>query len=158
MPRGTAGVIGIHRSDPGLFLTYAGAGAEAEATFAGDWFLTGDMAIMAADGSIRTLGRADDMMNAGGYRVAPQEVEAALSTCEGAGEVAACELLLDPGRSIIGAFFTGPATPETLATHAEAVLARYKCPRHYERLARLPLTAAGKVNRRLLREEWTPNT
>lgn len=158
VPIGTAGVIGIHRSDPGLFLTYAGADAEAAGKFAGDWFLTGDMAVMAADGSIGTLGRADDMMNAGGFRVAPQEVEAALSACEGAGDVAACELPLGPGRSIIGAFFTGPATPENLASHAEATLARYKCPRHYERLAKLPLTATGKINRRLLREEWVPKT
>lgn len=158
VPRDTAGVIAIHRSDPGLFLTYAGAEAEAAGKFAGDWFLTGDMALMAADGSIRTLGRMDDMMNAGGFRVAPQEVEAALSACEGAGEVAVCELSIGPGRTIIGAFFTGPATPEALATHAKEILAPYKCPRHYERLARLPLTATGKVNRRLLREEWTPKT
>lgn len=158
VPIGTPGVIGIHRSDPGLFLTYFGAEAEAEDKFAGDWFLTGDMAMMAADGSIRTLGRTDDMMNAGGFRVAPQEVEAALSTCEGAGDVAACELSLGPGRSIIGVFYTGPAAPEDLALHAEAALARYKCPRHYEWLTQLPLTATGKINRRHLREKWTPKT
>lgn len=158
VPCGTAGVIGIHCTDPGLFLTYAGAQAEAADKLAGDWFLTGDMGEMAADGSIRTLGRADDMMNAGGFRVAPQEVEAALAACEGAGDVAACELSLGPGRTIIGAFFTGPATPEALAAHAKAVLAPYKCPRQYERLPQLPLTATGKVNRRLLREKWTIKT
>ena len=45
----------------------------------GDWFLTGDQGAMAVDGQITYLGRDDDMMNAGGYRVSPVEVEAVLS-------------------------------------------------------------------------------
>jgi len=155
MPRGKAGVIAVHLTDPGLFLTYAGAGTEAAARAMGEWFLTGDMAEMDEGGGIRVLGRADDMMNAGGFRVAPQEVETALATCPGAGDVAVTELRLAAGKSIIGAFFTGSATPERLATHAASQLAPYKCPRHYQHRARLPLTATGKINRRALREEWT---
>lgn len=154
VPRGKAGVIAVHRTDPGLFLTYPGAEAEAAARTAGDWFLTGDLAEMGEDGGIRVLGRADDMMNAGGFRVAPQEVEAALATCPDAGEVAVAELQLATGKSIIGAFFTGGVSPERLAAHAASRLAPYKCPRHYQHRARLPLTATGKINRRALREEW----
>lgn len=156
VPRGTVGVLAVHRSDPGLFLTYDGAGDERRAKFAGEWFLTGDLATMADDGAIRILGRSDDMMNAGGFRVAPQEVEAALATCPDVGEVAVIELVAGPGRSIIGAFFTGSVLPETLAAHAVARLARYKCPRHYQRLDQLPLTATGKINRRALRAQWIP--
>lgn len=155
--RGGAGILAVHRSDPGLFITYHGAASEAEAKFTGDWFLTGDAAVMAADGAVRCLGRADDMMNAGGYRVSPQEVEDALATHEGTSQVAVTEVNLGPGKSIIAAFFTGKVTPEALAKHAESCLARYKVPRHFEQRAALPMTTTGKINRRALREEWDAN-
>lgn len=158
VPRGQPGVIAVHETDPGLFLTYSGAEEDARARRKGEWFVTGDMAVMADTGAIRYLGRGDDMMNAGGFRVAPQEVEAALMTCPGAGEVAVTELALGPGKSIIGAFFTGTASADQLAAHAAARLAPYKCPRHFQPVARLPLTATGKINRRALREEWTIQT
>ncbi|MCX8509402.1 MAG: AMP-binding protein, partial [Rhodobacteraceae bacterium] len=79
VPRETPGTLAVHRNDPGLFLTYQGADAEAAAKYAGDWFLTGDLAQMRADGAVTYLGRADDMMNAGGFRVSPLEVEVALA-------------------------------------------------------------------------------
>lgn len=155
--RSAAGILAIHRSDPGLFLTYHGAASEAEAKFRGDWFLTGDAAAMDADGAVRCLGRADDMMNAGGYRVSPQEIEEALATHEGTGQVAATEVNVGPGKSIIAAFYTGPVTPEALADHAQQCLARYKIPRHFERREALPMTTTGKINRSALRKEWDAN-
>ena len=56
-------------------LGYLGAPEATAEKFAGDWFLTGDQGVMDADGQIAYLGRADDMMNAGGFRVSPIEVE-----------------------------------------------------------------------------------
>ena len=155
--RSAAGILAIHRSDPGLFLTYHGAASEAEAKFRGDWFLTGDAAAMDADGAVRCLGRADDMMNAGGYRVSPQEIEDALGIHEGAGSLAVTEVNVGPGKSIIAAFYTGKVTPEALARYAESCLARYKVPRHFEWREALPMTTTGKINRRALREEWDAN-
>ncbi len=155
--RGTPGILAVHRSDPGLFMTYHGAETEAETKFSGDWFLTGDTAQMDADGAVRCLGRADDMMNAGGYRVSPQEIEEALAGCEGAGQLAVTEVNVGPGKSIIAAFYTGTVAPEVLAKHAESCLARYKIPRHFGQREHLPVTAMGKINRRALREEWNAN-
>ena len=80
------GQIGVHRSDPGLFLRYWG-----EEPPAGEWFATGDMGEIDADGYVWHHGRADDLMNAGGFRVSPLEVEAVLlqhpacGRCGGAG-------------------------------------------------------------------------
>lgn len=158
LPRGEPGILAVHRSDPGLFLGYFGAEVETKAKFHGDWFLTGDMAEMQTDGAIRIVGRGDDMMNAGGFRVSPDEVEAALMLCPGAGEVAVIEAALAPGKSIIAACYTGPADPQTLRTHAAAHLARYKQPRRYDRLETLPRTANGKLNRRALRENFRIET
>ena len=74
--RGEAGVLAVDARDPGVMLGYLGDAAATAARFAGGWFVTGDMAVMQGDGAIRSLGRADDMMNAGGFRVSPAEVEA----------------------------------------------------------------------------------
>ncbi|WP_199261133.1 class I adenylate-forming enzyme family protein [Paracoccus binzhouensis] len=146
------GILAVHRSDPGLFLGYLDQPEETAARFRGEWFLTGDLAETTPEGAIRTLGRADDMMNAGGFRVAPGEVEDALSALPDAGDVAAAELPVGPGASIIAAFWTGPATAEAMRQQAEARLARYKQPREYIRLPALPRTPTGKINRRALRE------
>lgn len=92
------------------------------------------------------------MMNAGGFRVAPPEIEDVLAAHPQAGEVAAVELPVGPGTSVIAAFWTGPAEPQALRALAETRLARYKQPRDYIRLEALPRTPTGKINRRALRE------
>lgn len=152
-PQRRSGTLAVHRDDQGLFLEYHGAADDRRSRFCGDWFLTGDRVAMAQDGAIRYLGRDDDMMNAGGFRVSPLEVEACLSLSPLAGSVAVVELQPDATRSYIAAFYTGDASAEDLARHAEANLAPYKRPRAYHSVAALPMTANGKLNRRALRQE-----
>lgn len=152
--RGGEGTIAVHRSDPGLFLTYADAPQEAASRYHGDWFLTGDRGRMAQDGSITYLGRCDDMMNAGGFRVSPVEVEAALESVAGVDACAAIEAQVGPETSVIALFFSGSASEDALRTMAESRLARYKQPRIYIRRDALPRTATGKINRRALRADW----
>ncbi|MDP5307830.1 class I adenylate-forming enzyme family protein [Paracoccus spongiarum] len=149
---GQPGDLALRRDDPGLFLGYLGQPDDTAARFRGDWFLTGDRAVQGRDGAIALLGRADDIMNAGGYRVAPPEIEEVLSSHPEAGDVAATELAVGSGRSIIAAFWTGAAAEAELRALAEAQLARYKQPRDYIRLTALPRTPTGKINRRALRE------
>jgi len=151
------GTIAIHRSDPGLMLGYLDQPEETAARFAGDWFLTGDLAHETADGAIAYDGRADDMMNAGGLRVSPIEVEAALSTHPAISEAAACELTVGPDTTVIGAFYVpdGPDPgDETLGRHLAECLARYKCPRILVPVATLPRGANNKLQRRALRQAW----
>ncbi|WP_347267948.1 class I adenylate-forming enzyme family protein [Paracoccus sp. (in: a-proteobacteria)] len=149
---GQPGTLAVHRSDPGLFLGYLDQPQETAARFRGAWFLTGDLVRMTPEGAIHSLGRADDMMNAGGFRVSPAEVEEALASHPGAGEVAVTELPVAPGSSVIAAFWTGTLDAESLRAHADTRLARYKQPRAYIHLPTLPRTATGKINRRALRE------
>jgi acyl-coenzyme A synthetase/AMP-(fatty) acid ligase len=150
---GAEGTIAVHRSDPGLMLGYMGAPEATAAKFNGDWFLTGDQGAMAEDGAITYLGRADDMMNAGGYRVSPLEVEAVLATCPGVTQVAVTDIAVKEDARVIMAFYTGPAPldPATLDAHARARLAGYKCPRGFFHVKSLPTGANGKLLRRALR-------
>ncbi len=151
--RGQPGTIAVHRSDPGLMLGYLNAPEETAAKYDGDWFLTGDQGVMDAVGHISYLGRADDMMNAGGYRVSPLEVEAALSHFPGIEHVAATEVEVKSDARIIAAFYTGPAPLDEAALRAYAAdhLARYKQPRAYVHIDALPTGANGKVLRRALK-------
>lgn len=108
--------------------------------------------MMDADGQITYLGRADDMMNAGGYRVSPMEVEAALLTHPAIREVGVTDIEVKEDARIIAAFYVGDAVDEAaLKDFAETRLARYKQPRVYIRLEALPSGANGKILRRALK-------
>ncbi|WP_170402785.1 class I adenylate-forming enzyme family protein [Ruegeria arenilitoris] len=152
VPQGQEGTIAIHRSDPGLMLTYLNAPDEARARMQGDWFLTGDQGAMALDGQITYLGRDDDMMNAGGYRVSPVEVESVLSRFPGIVQVGAAAVEVKPDTFVIAAFYSGPEKLDETALRAyvEANLARYKQPRAFIHLPELPTGGNGKLLRRAL--------
>lgn len=157
--RGEDGLLAVSRRDPGLMLGYWRRPEETAAAFRGEWFLTGDRARMEADGTITYLGRADDLMNAGGYRVSPAEVEAALAAHPGVAEAAAVDLPVRRGVTVITAFYVpvnGPVPEADLATHCAGLLARYKCPRAFRPVASLPRGANGKLARRRLKEGPPP--
>lgn len=150
--RGEVGVLAVHRSDPGLMLGYLGDEAGTAARYRGEWFVTGDLAEMTAEGAIRYRGRADDLMNAGGFRVSPLEVEAAMAACPGVAECAVTEVEVKPGVRVIVFFYVSdnPVSEAVLSAHSEGVLARWKQPRLWCRVDALPRSANNKLNRRAL--------
>ncbi|MFO1144085.1 MAG: acyl-CoA synthetase [Amaricoccus sp.] len=155
VPRGTDGLLAVSRRDPGLMLGYWRRPEETAAAFRGEWFVTGDRARMEADGGIAYLGRADDLMNAGGFRVGPLEVEAVLEAHPGVAEAAAAAREVRPGVAVIAAFYVArgdPVPAAELAHHCAARLAGYKCPRAFVPVAALPRDRNGKLRRRELPE------
>lgn len=154
---GTPGEICVADSDPGLMLEYHGAPEATAARRHDGWFHTGDLGRIEADGQIAYLGRADDMMNAGGFRVSPQEVEHALHDTPGLTAIAVTDVEIKPDTRVIAAFYTGDADlSDMLSARAEAALARYKQPRLYRRLDSLPTGPNGKLSRRALRDTFRP--
>lgn len=156
VPIGEEGTIAVHRSDPGLMLGYLGAPDETAAKMQDDWFLTGDQGCMDSDFQITYLGRNDDMMNAGGFRVSPLEVESCLAQFDGITLVGAAEVAVKQDVSVIAAFYTAaaPLDEAALRRYAEANLARYKQPRLFIHLPQLPMGANGKILRRALRQQY----
>lgn len=146
---GEPGICAISGDDPGLMLGYLG-----QPPFEEDWYLTGDEMIRHADGSLSYLGRDDDMMNAGGFRVSPLEVEAALLAHPDVAEAAAVEHEVRPNVCVIAAHYVavGPLDEAELSAHMEERIARYKQPRLYFYATSLPRSANGKLVRRALRQ------
>ena len=149
------GLIAVHRSDPGLMLGYWNRPKEQDDVFRGEWFIGGDRGSMDADGYITHLGRANDLMKALGYRVAPQEVEAAILKHPEVAEVACTELKVRSDVSVIAAFivpkdWNAPPNKNDILEFAAQHLASYKCPREIRFVSELPRTANGKLRRSTL--------
>ncbi len=154
VPRGEPGQLAVDRRDPGLMIEYLDAPEATAARFQGDWFLTGDLVSIGEDGAVVYLGRNDDQINAGGFRVSPVEIENAMQKFPQITDAAACEIEVKPGVTVIALFYTAATDldQDQLAAHATQHLARYKQPRVYHRLDALPRTANAKLNRRLLKD------
>ncbi|MEM6726957.1 MAG: class I adenylate-forming enzyme family protein [Pseudomonadota bacterium] len=143
------GTIAIHRDEQGLMLGYWQDGAPS-LPLTDDWFHTADFADWAEDGRIAYRGRRSDILNAGGYRISPQEVEEVLVEHPAIEEAALCELPTD-GSSYLAACYVGEEVSEALlSAHLSERLARYKHPRAYLRLSALPRGPNGKLSRRAL--------
>ncbi|MEC9367974.1 MAG: class I adenylate-forming enzyme family protein [Pseudomonadota bacterium] len=158
LPPGETGLIAAHRSDPGLMLRYWERPDEQEGVFRGDWFIGGDLGVMDADGYITHGGRNDDIMNALGYRVSPNEIEEVLAVHPAVAESAVTEIAVRADLSVIGAFIVlregVAASAAEIRDHAARSLASYKVPKEYVFLPELPHTPNGKVKRAELRRSY----
>jgi len=155
LPPGEPGLIAVHRSDPGLMLGYWNRPEEEAAVLRGEWFVGGDLGVMDEDGYIGHLGRANDVIKALGYRIAPQEVEAVLARHAGVAECACAALEVAAGVMVVCAYVV-PRDPSTLPSGDDILafaaqhLAAYKCPREIRFVSSLPRTPNGKVKRSAL--------
>jgi len=154
LPDGQTGLLAIHRSDPGLMLGYWRRADEEAAASRGEWFVSGDLVSIDDEGYVWHHGRADDVMNALGYRVSPAEVEAALADHPCVADIGVTEWRAREDLSIIAAFVLlkegFAADPAGLAAQAEERLASYKRPKAFHFVKALPRSPNGKLQRRLL--------
>jgi O-succinylbenzoic acid--CoA ligase len=145
---------GIQLRGPTVMRGYLGDAAATEQAFTeGGWLRPGDAGWIDADGRLRVAGRLDDLINTGGEKVWPGEVEAALEGHPGVAEVAVVGRS-DPewGQRVV-AFVVplDPASPpslDELRDHAARTLPRHKAPRELVLYPEgLPRTPSGKVRR-----------
>src|SRR5579875_66373 len=158
VPSGTPGIVGVRRPDPVMLLEYWGNPRATAEKFAGDWLLTGDVAVKDDEGYFWFRGRADDIITSAGYRIGPSEIEDCLLR-HPAVAMAAAIGVQDPLRTeIVKAFIVpapGHAPSAALAREIQDFvktrLAAHEYPRLVEFVESLPLTATGKIMRRELR-------
>jgi acyl-CoA synthetase (AMP-forming)/AMP-acid ligase II len=145
---------------PLVFDGYEGDPAATAEAFDGDWFHTGDLADVDADGYLSIVGRTREIIRTGGETVAPLEVEAMLVDHPDVADAAVVGLA-DPEWGEIVCAVVVPSEPGAAArldvaavrAHCEERLARHKHPRRVEVVDAIPRTAAtGQIQRRLLAE------
>jgi long-chain acyl-CoA synthetase len=130
---------------------------ETEAVLRDGWLLTGDVATIDADGYAFIVDRKKDMIDVGGLKVYPREVEEVLYRCPGVAEAAAIGVPDDALGEVVKAFVV--PMPGATLSEAEVIayvrehIAHYKAPRRVEVRASLPKSAIQKVLRRTLRDE-----
>jgi len=120
--------------------------------FFNGYFRTGDCGYLDADGYIHLKSRIKEMINVGGKKVSPMEVEDILNTIPGITDCA-CVAMPDPEGvmgELVKAFIVCDDTSLTDAAILEALkpkLEVYKLPAAIERIDAIPKTASGKVQR-----------
>jgi acetyl-CoA synthetase len=145
--------------DPVVFLGYWRDEEGTAAKVRDGWLHTGDLAEVDDEGVFRSIGRADDLISSGGYRIGPGEIEECLIR-HPAVSIAAVIGAPDAVRGeIVKAFVvTTPGatgSPELVVELQELVrqrLAAYDVPRAIEFVDELPLTVTGKIRRAELRQ------
>jgi acyl-CoA synthetase (AMP-forming)/AMP-acid ligase II len=132
---------------------------ETEKAFDGDWYHTGDMGHVDADGYLFLVDRVKDMIVTGGENVYSIEVENAISTHPAVAEVAVIGIPDETwGEQVHAIVVLKPgstATAEEIQEHARASIARYKVPKSVAfRTEPLPLSGAMKPLKRDLRAPY----
>jgi long-chain acyl-CoA synthetase len=141
---------------PMVFKGYWNKPEETEEAFHDGYFLTGDVAIMDEDGWFYIVDRKKDMINVGGYKVWPREIEDTLYEHEQVMEAASVGIPDEYRGETVKAFVAlkeeDAVTEEELIEFCKERMADYKYPRQIEFLDEIPKTPTGKFLRRELRE------
>ncbi len=157
---GVQGELALRTGWPSMFRGYLGDEERYRSCFAGDWYLTGDLARRDADGYYWFVGRADDLIKSAGHLIGPFEVESVLAEHPAVaeagvigrpdplvGETVKAFVVLKPGHTM-----DEPLRRELLA-HARERLGTVVAPKDIEARGDLPKTRSGKILRRLLRAQ-----
>jgi len=155
VPVGQAGELAI--AGPQVFAGYWGREDQAGVFTDDGYLLTGDIAVMDADGFFSIVDRKKELIIAGGFNIYPTEVEEVLSSLPGVqdavvvgvpdkyrGETVKAFVVKAPGATL---------TEDDVVAHCAGSLTAYKVPKIVEFRDSLPRTVVGKVLRRVLVEE-----
>jgi amino acid adenylation domain-containing protein len=119
-------------------------------------YRTGDLAVLGPDGELQFRGRADFQVKIQGYRIEPEEVEAAIGAAPGVRHAAVVARDAGAAGLQLVAFFVpadpAEATPDRVRAFVEARLPKYMVPSQLVIVDTIPLTPSGKLDRRALVE------
>jgi fatty-acyl-CoA synthase len=149
---GETGLVEVSgRVSPGYYGQSESANDKA---FTDDGFYrTGDLGHLDAEGAFVFVARASEMIKRAGINVSPAEVEDALMQSEWVTAAAVTGALdVDRGECIVAFVVSAEEKLAALQDHCRVVLSKYKQPDHIQIINALPLTATGKLQRKVVRE------
>ena len=127
-------------------------------SFTRGWFRTGDQGVLDAGGYLSLVGRLKEMINRGGEKIAPREIDDVLLKHPAVAEAVAFGTPHPRwGEEVAAAVvLKGDTSEKELIAFAREHLADHKVPRKLFLVDRIPRTATGKIQRRAVAEELTP--
>jgi malonyl-CoA/methylmalonyl-CoA synthetase len=122
------------------------------------WFTTGDLGLLAPDGTLRLVGRrSTDLVKSGGYRIGTGEIEQILIEYQGVEEVAVVGVPdADLGQRLVAWVVCAEGAnlaPDDMIDYVARTLTPHKRPREIRFVARLPRNHMGKVQKHLLSDD-----
>lgn len=156
LERGAVGDIEIR--GPNVFKGYWRLPEKTATEFHDGYFVSGDLGYLDEAGYLHIVGRAKDLIIAGGYNIYPAEVEAALDDLPEVGESAVIGVPHpDLGEAVVAVVVPKKArdvNEEAIRSALGERLARFKQPRRVLAVSELPKNAMGKVQKKELRERY----
>ena len=156
LPWGQRGEVVIQ--GPSVIDGYANNPAANADCFTTGWFRTGDQGVLSTDGYLSLVGRLKEMINRGGEKIAPREIDDILLQHPAVAEAVAFGSPHPKwGEEVAAAVvLKGPVTEKELIAFARERLADYKVPRTLYFVDAIPRTATGKIQRRAVAAELNP--
>jgi acyl-CoA synthetase (AMP-forming)/AMP-acid ligase II len=149
LPRGQSGEVVVR--GPTIMGGYDGDPKATEAAFANDWFKTGDLGFFDDDGYLFLAGRVREMINRGGEKIAPQEVDEVLLQHPAVAEAATFAVPhATLGEDVASAVVLRPdalAELNDIRRFAIGRIADFKIPRRLFIVGEIPKGPTGKVQR-----------
>ena len=123
-------------------------------SFTDGWFRTGDEGLLDSQGYLSLIGRLKEMINRGGEKIAPREIDEVLLQHPAVAEAVAFGTPHPAwGEEVAAAVvLKGDATEKDLIAFARERLADHKVPRKLFLVSQIPRTATGKIQRRSVAE------
>jgi acyl-CoA synthetase (AMP-forming)/AMP-acid ligase II len=148
LPTGTAGEVVIQ--GPNVIDGYEN-NPEANATsFTNGWFRTGDQGMLDSEGYLQLLARIKELINRGGEKISPREIDEVLLTHPAIGEAVAFGVPHATwGEEVAAAVvLKGDASEADLMGFCKERLADFKRPKKIHIVTQIPRTATGKIQRK----------
>ena len=157
LPQGEIGILEVR--GPNVFKGYWRMPEKTAEEFRNDgFFITGDIAMIDADGYVTIVGRAKDLVISGGYNVYPKEVETEIDAMQGVLESAVIGVPhADFGEAVVAVVVREgrqDLSPEAIQAALRNRLANYKLPKAVEFVEELPRNTMGKVQKNALRDRY----
>jgi fatty-acyl-CoA synthase len=147
----------VHRS-PHLMLGYFHDDERTQAAFQGDWFHSGDLATIDAEGFITVVDRKKDMIKTGGENVASREVEEMIYRLGAVSEVAVIGLpharWVEAVTAVVVVKAGQTLTEAEVMAHCTQHMASFKSPKRVVFAESLPKNPSGKLLKRELRQRY----
>ena len=149
LPAGQPGEVCIQ--GPNVIREYENNPEATVKSFFGEWFRTGDQGVLDAGGYLFLTGRLKELINRGGEKISPREIDEALLQHPAVGEAVAFGVAHPTwGEEVAAAVVLregAEATEAALAAFCRERLAEFKCPKKIHIVAAVPRTASGKIQR-----------